>query len=1069
MSQTSQSIIILIVSSLLTYLSADEETNLLTKLNCQAGEKRVFDYESTTQLWGPLNEDFLVKADVIVHCLGSDENGKYGTNGLKYMVQIENLKPSVIKIKQNEIKRNKRSVGGWFKQAWVDVKDFFVNLFTRKNRKSDKESDSDFDFEKQPSNLQYQCKNNKNRNRFRRSTPNYNINYDKMFAIPYVFIQLLDGSVPEIRFSDKETDPSIKNFKRHIADTFATQLDASKNRILEKSPIGSHFSEYSYDDSGKIEESLQQSSDGTNLKLSSSFLALSQTKEIKQLAVMRDVSPDDVMSIGDGKGMIPDNSQIGVNAKQIQKITEGRLTTTAGHLSLSLVSPMKSSSRTRRDTNTKPEIEDYLKVRTKYSLSMTKRITKRSTDEKESLETLKQMESKLNLKGEQIISESTAENSLKDQLISSRNYINEKLNQNTKNNELFIRISSDYQNPLYNTLIKSLNLEVILNEDKTVSSMTRLVNNMIKEKTILDICGTKLSLKNKQCFDLLLILVKSQSSVAQSLLLKQIKSDNSIEDKIDYIKLIVQTPNPQNLLINQLLDIMKGQTNSNFEGIILLAVSNLGYHSKSLEMKNKISDILKYKLNQMNCDKDSNNPLLEDVLEAIGNLGSNTTVLYSEMFGETCHQSESIRIAAIHSCRRLLTHPGVQKWYLRLLKEPKNSCVIKQEVVNAIIEDINAIEMDVKSANRWPKIGFNEIDNVLSDNLINEKHNECLENNIIRYFERKHSEISKNFLKKIKRIRSKREVYDSFWTESSCKEWVPPKDDNNKQSTVNTDESVIISDRMRESEDTEQNVSYIKRRKCSATKRFGPNQAQAVFKANIVNDATGSLNNPDYKLMAQFVAGTHFLGSDIDIGKMYVYHKKDSSRAYVNIFGNTLVDAATSDCNASKVQPYISSNFIPVYDFNLWIVQMSLGIRLNVQMDFDLPQFNCQSKTANQLKTINFKPEAQVKAAGEVISKVLVMKGGMNIGGDFNYHSNLDFEPSHQLCLTVSNGYNPMNVSLNSWYQFWSPVCTEWTDKILWTPLTFNWQINDKHRSTWIENECLISDNMTPMKKRIEP
>ena len=38
---------------------------------------------------------------------------------------------------------------------------------------------------------------------------------------------------------------------------------------------------------------------------------------------------------------------------------------------------------------------------------MTKRITKRSADEKQILETLLQKESKLNLKGEAIVSEST--------------------------------------------------------------------------------------------------------------------------------------------------------------------------------------------------------------------------------------------------------------------------------------------------------------------------------------------------------------------------------------------------------------------------------------------------------------------------------------------------------------------------------------------------------------------------------------------------------------------------------------------------------------------------------------
>ena len=148
-----------------------------------------------------------------------------------------------------------------------------------------------------------------------------------MFSTPFVFIQLADGSIPEVRFSDQETDPTVKNFKKHIADAFATQLDASKQRVLEQSPIGAHFSSYSYDNSGKMEESLQPTKDGQSLQLGATFMSLSQTKDMSNLSVMRDVSPDDMMEIG-SSGMTYDASQIGVNAKQIQQITEGRVTTT---------------------------------------------------------------------------------------------------------------------------------------------------------------------------------------------------------------------------------------------------------------------------------------------------------------------------------------------------------------------------------------------------------------------------------------------------------------------------------------------------------------------------------------------------------------------------------------------------------------------------------------------------------------------------------------------------------------------------------------------------------------------
>jgi hypothetical protein len=222
-------------------------------------------------------------------------------------------------------------VGGWFKQAWKDVKDFFVNLFSK--RRTDTENDFNFDLEKQPSTIQYQCKGNKDSERIKRSADiKYEgVIYDKMFSIPFVFIQLLDGSIPEVRFSDTETDVTVKNFKRHIADAFATQLDANKQKVFEQSPIGAHVSRYSYDNSGKLEDSLQPNSDGSTLKLGGSLIPMSLQSENstpKPLSIMRDVTQDDVMELGNGNGIVYDPKQFDINAKQIQQISEGRLTTT---------------------------------------------------------------------------------------------------------------------------------------------------------------------------------------------------------------------------------------------------------------------------------------------------------------------------------------------------------------------------------------------------------------------------------------------------------------------------------------------------------------------------------------------------------------------------------------------------------------------------------------------------------------------------------------------------------------------------------------------------------------------
>jgi len=208
----------------------------------------------------------------------------------------------------------------------VDVKEFFVNLFTKRAKGGD--NDFDFDIEKQPSSIQYRCKGTKDSNREKRSTdPKYeSVIYDKMFSTPLVCIQLMDGSIPEVRFSDMETDLTVKNYKRHIADAFATKLDAGTQKVFEQSPIGAHYSQYSYDNSGKLEDSLQPNNDGSTLKLGGAFIPMSLKSE--KLSIMRDVTPDDVLELGNGNGIVYDSSKLDLNAKQIQQISEGRLTAT---------------------------------------------------------------------------------------------------------------------------------------------------------------------------------------------------------------------------------------------------------------------------------------------------------------------------------------------------------------------------------------------------------------------------------------------------------------------------------------------------------------------------------------------------------------------------------------------------------------------------------------------------------------------------------------------------------------------------------------------------------------------
>ena len=167
--------------------------------------------------------------------------------------------------------------------------------------------------------------------------------YNKIMSLPFEFIQKADGSVPEIRFSPKEKNEAVKNFKKHIADTFATQLDSSKNETFESSPIGQHISFYSFDPSREKTEDDFKLAGSALLEIVSSFFrspsssssslsSLSSSSDTSSsVNIVRNINSDDVLKVGRGKVLIHDRNQIDINARQIQQINQGHVTNTGIH------------------------------------------------------------------------------------------------------------------------------------------------------------------------------------------------------------------------------------------------------------------------------------------------------------------------------------------------------------------------------------------------------------------------------------------------------------------------------------------------------------------------------------------------------------------------------------------------------------------------------------------------------------------------------------------------------------------------------------------------------------------
>lgn len=230
--------------------------------------------------------------------------------------------------------RERTGVAEWLKGAWKTIKEFFVGLFT--SRKKSSEGNVDFD----SSENSHKCRHGKaapptdhdweevSTRRNKRAT-NHKHLYDEIFMLPFEFTQSSGGKIVDILFSSKEKDENIKNFKKHVADTFATHLDPGKPKVMEESPIGEHMTRYEFD------STIGSSPTTTTLKTADSSLVklvlntFGKTgNDRNSLNVMRDILEEDIMRVGSPKEMIHDMNQVDIKVKQVQKISEGRVTAT---------------------------------------------------------------------------------------------------------------------------------------------------------------------------------------------------------------------------------------------------------------------------------------------------------------------------------------------------------------------------------------------------------------------------------------------------------------------------------------------------------------------------------------------------------------------------------------------------------------------------------------------------------------------------------------------------------------------------------------------------------------------
>lgn len=141
--------------------------------------------------------------------------------------------------------RSKRSIYQTFEHLWSDIRSILPNFEEDTSSSHHDNFDQDL-LQSMESELRSKChslyfweKNQKpDKCLHCRSYPS------SKYSLPFWFIQLEDGTIPQIRFTKQEINLDVKNFKKLITSLLTTQLNSSNFDSVEKSVLGLHRSHY---------------------------------------------------------------------------------------------------------------------------------------------------------------------------------------------------------------------------------------------------------------------------------------------------------------------------------------------------------------------------------------------------------------------------------------------------------------------------------------------------------------------------------------------------------------------------------------------------------------------------------------------------------------------------------------------------------------------------------------------------------------------------------------------------------------------------------------------------------
>ncbi|KAH9493435.1 hypothetical protein DERF_014182 [Dermatophagoides farinae] len=153
-----------------------------------------------------------------------------------------------------------------------------------------------------------------------------------------------------------------------------------------------------------------------------------------------------------------------------------------------------------------------------------------------------------------------------------------------------------------------------------------------------------------------------------------------------------------------------------------------------------------------------------DLVKMLGNLNNYTaieSVHRKLMMNHSSSPSSTTMtfttIGIIHAYRESINRLQVQKYLMEMFENShshgsssSSSCQIRQEIVQLLINNVDRIfyneQQQRPEKKRWPKYDFNQLDEILAQNLRNSSNN-CVHHLIVEYFQRKTNKKSHQYIR----------------------------------------------------------------------------------------------------------------------------------------------------------------------------------------------------------------------------------------------------------------------------------------------------------------------------------